>query len=92
LDQGLAEEDTGNKGKRAQCKPSRDLDSRKLFPAVMLNQGSTERRHGRKKGRNANRTDIHRNRTLSSQEYSSKKTEGKWKQQENGPRIGTGQE
>jgi hypothetical protein len=26
------------------------VDSRKLFPAVMLNQGSAEKRHGRKKG------------------------------------------
>jgi hypothetical protein len=49
LDQGLAEKDTGNKGKRALlCKPSRDVDSRKLFLAVMLTQGSTEKRHGRK--------------------------------------------
>jgi hypothetical protein len=28
---------------------SRDVDSRKLFPAVMLNQRSAERRHGRKR-------------------------------------------
>ncbi len=40
-------QETKEKGRNA--KLSRDVDSRKLFPAVMLNQGSAEKRHGRKR-------------------------------------------
>ncbi len=44
-----SKEDTGNKGKRTLlCKPSRDVDSRKTFQAVMLNQGSAEKTQEKK--------------------------------------------
>jgi hypothetical protein len=76
---------------------SRDVDSRN--PAVMLNQGSAERRQ-EQKGRNANRTDIKGNRTLElvrkQLEEDGRKTEllgngqtdkGKWNRKAGGHQI-----
>ncbi len=61
------------------CKPSRDEDSRKIFLAVMPNQGSAERRHKRNGHCYANRMDIHGQPTLWLVRYSS----GEWAEKGN---------
>jgi hypothetical protein len=82
----------GNKGKRALlCKPSCDVDSHKPFLAVMLNQGSVEKTQ-EERALLCKADRYIRKPNLELVRDSSKETEGKRKQQENGPRIGTGQE
>jgi hypothetical protein len=61
------------------CKPSCDEDSRKLFLAVMPNQGSAERRHRRDVHCYANRMDIYGQPTLGLVRYSP----GEWEEKGN---------
>jgi hypothetical protein len=61
------------------CKPNRDEDSRKLFLAVMPNQGLAERRHRRNGHCYANWMDIHGQPTLVLVRYSS----GEWEEKGN---------
>ncbi len=73
-------------------KPSRDEDSRKLTLAVVLDQGPAKKTQETKRALLCKTDRYIRKPNLEFVRNSSKETEGKRKQQENGPRIGTGQE
>jgi hypothetical protein len=68
------------------CKPSRDVDSRKLTLAVVLDQGLAKRR--RKKGIVCKPDRYIRKPNLELVRNSSKETEGKRKQRETDQELG----